>query len=88
MSARETRILILACGPTFSSCLCLHAQTRVRDYSRNLPSTTEKVAEYVSEWVHPAPLPLRLVQALLPTLVILPPLVGITQSLVSYTTSS
>jgi hypothetical protein len=86
MSASETRILILAFGPTFSSCLCLHAKTRVRDFSRNLPSTTEKVAEYVSERVHPTTLPLRLVQALLPALIILPPLVRITQSLICYKT--
>ena len=78
MSARDTRILILAFGPTFSSCLCLDAQTRVKTILKNLPSTTEKVAEHVSERVHPATLALRLIQALLSTLVILPSLVRIT----------
>lgn len=46
--------------------------------------SSKEIAKHVTEWVHPTPLLLRLIQTLLTALIILPTLVCIRQCLISY----
>ena len=47
--------------------------------------SSEEITKNITEWVHAAPLLLRLIQTLLAALIVLPTLVSIRQCLISYT---